>query len=147
MANHRAEQIVVAVLAKVTGLTTTGARAFRGRLYPLQASDLPAVLVYMGADTDPIVHSQSLRDSTIEIGLDAVVQSVTTQIDTLLNQVRKEIIIALAADYTQGLGFVLDSTEGDADEPDLSGAADQPIGRMRLRWRIRYRRSRTDPSA
>lgn len=147
MADHRAEQIVAAVVTKITGLTTTGARVYRGRLYPLQPTELPALLVYLGADTDGVTLGQSLRESVLNIGLDAVVKTVATQIDTLLNQVRKEVTIALAADHTQGLGFVLDSIEGDAAEPEPSGEVDQPTGRQRLNWQFRYRRSRTDPSA
>jgi hypothetical protein len=146
VADHRAEQIVVAVLAKVTGLTTTGTRVFRGRVYPLQDTEEPALCVFMGADTPIAMLSQSLIDGELEVVITAVVKTSATQIDTLLNQIRKEVTIALQADYTQGLTFLHDSMEGEAARPELSGEADKPTASQQLNWKFHYRRSRTDPS-
>jgi len=146
MSLHKAEQIMVAVLAKITSLTTTGANAFRGRVYPLQSTQLPALVLYMGADTPTLLHSQTLMDCALNVTVEVVIKT-TAQADTLLNLIRKEVSIALQADYTQGLSFVLNTEEGPADEPELTGDSEQPISRQRLHFTISYRRSRTDPSA
>src|SRR3990167_4206830 len=111
---HRAESITVAVLAKVTSLTTTGANAFRGRTRPLQATELPAIFVYLGPDEKLSDLSQGQQDWRLTIYLEAAGKSITTQIDTFLNTIRREITVALMADYTQGLAYVLDPIEGDA---------------------------------
>lgn len=147
MADHRAEQIVVDVITTLTGLTTTGTNVFRGRVYPLQTANLPGLCVFQGPDRPQETSSYTHIDSDLTVYVDIYVKSSTAQVDTLLNQIRKEVVIALSASYTQGLSFVIDTVEGDADEPDLNGDSDQPAARLRTSWVFRYRRSRSDPSA
>ncbi len=146
MADHKAEQILSAVITKVTGLTTTGANVFRGRVYAVPDGRLPALCVFMGTDEVIGQWSHQHVDSLLTIHIDAKVKDSAAQVDTTLNQIRKEVAIALQADITQGLSFVQDTQEGDAAEPDLSGEADKPIASQRLEWVFRYRRNRTDPS-
>lgn len=147
MANHRREQIVAAVVTALTGLTTTTTHVYRGRSYPLQSTELPALLVYMGADRKQSELSQSFQDWLLEIKIEARVKSPTAQLDTTLSQISKEVTVALAANYQQGLSFVLNTIEVDAEEPEFSTDADQPSGRQIFNWQCLYRRSRTDPSA
>ncbi|MEY2654030.1 MAG: hypothetical protein RLZZ524_1058, partial [Pseudomonadota bacterium] len=45
MANHLRQQIREAVAGAVTGLTTTGARVYQGRVYPLEDAQLPGLTV------------------------------------------------------------------------------------------------------
>lgn len=150
MADHRAEQIVAAVLAKVTGLATTGSRAYRGRVEDVPDVQLPALGVFMGQDTPRTDGgSSSFRyiDGDLTVYVEAYSKkTLAADIEPQLNQIRKEIAIALQADVTQGLAFVLDTQEGEAT-PDRSGAGDQPAGMLRMAWTLRYRRLRTDPSA
>lgn len=148
MADHRAEQIVARTVVTVTGLTTTGMRVYRGRVYPLQTANLPGLCVFQGQDRPQSdTSSYNFIDSDLTVYIDIYVKSAASQVDTLLNQIRKELVIALSANYTQGLSFVIDTVEGDADEPDLNGDSDQPTARLRTSWIFRYRRSRSDPSA
>lgn len=144
---HRAESIVEAVKIKVTNLTTTSARVYRGRVYPMQAAELPGLLVYLGQDEIIQNLSTGKLDSRLTLHIDAVVKSPTAQIDTTLNLIREEITIALQADHTQGLAYVIDTIEMGAGEPALTGEGDQPVGVMRLTWQIHYRRSRANPGA
>lgn len=143
---HRAETIIDTVKTRVTGLATTGTRVFRGRGYPLQEADLPALLLYMGADDVIGDLSAALLDCQLQVHVDAVVKT-TAQVDTTLNLIREEVTIALQADHTQGLAFVIDTAEQGADEPDISNDGEQPAGSLRTRWLISYRRSRTNPGA
>lgn len=86
-------------------------------------------------------------DGDLSITVEAVVKVArATQPESVLNQIRKEVTIALQADVTQGLAYVMNTEEGPASI-DLNGEGDKPVGRMRMDWTIRYRRSRTDPSA
>jgi hypothetical protein len=144
---HRAETIVATVTTKVTGLATTGARVFRGREYPLEAAGLPGLLVYLGPDEPVAEYSQTLIDSLLTIHILGVVKSITEQVDTTLNRIREEVAVALQADYTQGLSFVLDTREGESEEPDISNEGEQPAASLRLTWRFLYRRSRLNPGA
>ncbi len=144
---HRAESILEAVKGKVTSLTTTGTRVYRGRVYPLQSAELPGLLVYLGQDEIIQNLSTGKLDSRLTVHIDAVVKSPTAQVDTTLNLIRSEVTVALQADYRQGLAYVMDTLELGAGEPALTGEGDQPIGVMRMTWQIHYRRSRADPGA
>jgi len=144
---HRAESIIVAVLDKVDNLTTTTTHAYRGRVRPLQESELPALFVYLGPDDKLLDLSQGQQDWRLTLYLEAVVKTASAQVDTTLNLIRSEITVALMADHTQGLAYVLDTIEAGADAPELSGDGDQRTGVMRLTWQFHYRRSRSDPAA
>lgn len=149
MADHRAEQIVDAVIGKVTGLTTTGARVYRSRTADLADANLPALVVSLGPDTprsDGGSSSWSYIDGDLEIQIAGVVKETSdSAAEEKLNLIRKEVTIALMADYRQGLSFVMNTTEGQA-APELE-RSDKVRGTMRMAFTFHYRRSRTDPSA
>ena len=143
---HRAESIMEAIVAAATGLTTTGANVYRARVYPLEISDIPALLIWQGEDS---AETELLGDeviSLLEVHIDAIVREPTTQIDTTLNKIREEVTVALMADYKLGLAYVAGIMEQSADEPELSGEGDSPIAQMRTNWNVTYQHSRTDPS-
>ncbi len=144
---HRAESILSAVVTNVTGLTTTGANVFRGRVYALPDTSLPALAVYQGEDKVLGQYSQALYDCELTVLIEALVKTSATQVDTLLNQIREQVTVALQANYTQGLSYVLNTVEGDAAAPELSGEGDKPAAALRMEWRFLYRRSRTNPGA
>lgn len=150
MADLRAEQIIAVFVTRLTSLATTGANIFRGRVYPVPDNKLPALLVYLGPDVpahdDGASSSFQYLDSRLTVFVEALSKTSAAQVDTQLNQIRKEAIIALRADHTQGLAFVLDSIEG-AAEPDLKGEGDKSTGSLRMEWTVLYRRSRADGSA
>lgn len=147
MADHRAEQIIDAVVTTLTGLTQTNNNVFRGRVHAVPEVRLPALCVYQGEDKQIGQYSQAKIDSELTILVEALVKTSAEQVDELLNQIRKEVTIALQADYTQGLSFVLNTIEGDASAPELSGEGEKPSAALKLEWKFHYRRSRTDPSA
>lgn len=145
---HRVEGIMTTVVANLTGLATTGANVVRGRVYPIEAGDLPALSVYMGPD-EPIGDdgptNVQFQDSNLEIRVTAHVKTPSTQVDTLLTQIRREVHVAMMADYTQGLSYVMNTIPLGADEPDLSGEGEQPSATMDMNWLIRYRAPILDP--
>ena len=143
---HRAETIMAAVVTAVTGLATTGARVFRGRAYAVQPAELPCLLVWADADPAEPVQSQDRVQSNLVVNIDAVVREVSAQVDTRLNLIRKEITVALAADYRLGLGFVHEIEEVGAAEPEIAGEGDAAVASMRLEWTVKYTRGRTDPA-
>lgn len=147
MADHRAEQIIDAVVTTLTGLTHTVDNVFRGRVHAVPEAKLPALCVYLGPDKQIGQYSQAKIDSELTILVEALVKTADEQVDQLLNQIRKEVTVALQADYTQGLSFVLNTLEGDTDAPDLSGEGEKPSAALKMEWKFHYRRSRTDPSA
>jgi len=147
MADHRAEQILAAVKTLVTGLTTTTTNVERGRYEEIPEDTTPALRVRQGQDVivDPWAHS--LLDSEIDVVIEAAVHDSATNVETLLNLVRKEVNIALAADPTLGLAFVHAIVELGSARPQGSGELAKPAASMDLLYRVKYRRLRTDPSA
>lgn len=142
---HRAESAVVAVAGKVANLATTGARVYRGRVYPVTA--FPCLLIYQGPERIAQRQLSDFVDAELMVYIEARVQSAADTLETQLNAIREEITVALMADYKQGTGFIIDTIEGDTDAPELSGEGDQPIGTLRTTWRLYYRRTRTNPGA
>jgi len=144
MADHRVENILVAVLDKLSTLTTTGDNTFRGRVYEIPDGELPAVCVYMGTD-NPRSDSGSSGwwyiDSDLTLNIEAVAKTSALQIDTVLNQIRFEVAQALQADITQGLSYVINTTEGSAS-PEIDGVGEMVTGRLRMEFTILYRRVR-----
>lgn len=147
MAAHRAEQILAAVQTKVTGLTTTASRVDRGRGDDIPAEATPALRVAMGADTVLDGWSPQLIECELEVSVFAHAYDSATNIETLLNLMRKEVTVALTADYTLGLAFVSGLTESGAQKPDIGSDAAKPSGRLEMQFKVQYQRSRTDPSA
>jgi len=144
MADSRAENIIAAIVTAVTGLATTGANVFRGRVYELPETSLPCLCVYLGFDnprSDGGSSSWVYIDSDLTINIEAVVKDSSAQVDTTLNQIRYEVGQALQSDITQGLAYVMNTTEGPAGVA-LDGGGDETVGRMRMEWTILYRRLR-----
>lgn len=144
MADSRAENIITAIVTAVTSLDTTSANVFRGRVYELPETSLPCLCVYLGFDnprSDGGSSSWVYIDSDLTINIEAVVKDSSAQVDTTLNQIRYEIGQALQADITQGLAYVMNTTEGPAGVT-LDGVGDETVGRMRMEWTVLYRRLR-----
>ena len=139
--SHRAEQIMVALLANITGLTTTGTNAQRGRVYAL--STAPGLTLVMGADEvadDLRSFTRLVRHLSVEITAHV---KTTSQLETDINQIKTEIFAALMADITQGLNFVI-QTDLEIDEaPELDAEQDQPTARATMQWRVTYAHSGT----
>lgn len=149
MADLRAEQIMAAVVTLVTGLTTTGNRVQRGRVYNVE--EVPALTVFQAADA-PLDADDGQRniayvDSELLVRIRAHVKTADDQIDTQLNQIRKEIYEAMSPHNALGLAFVRQVIWRGADEPALSGQGDQPAATLDMNFAVRYRHSATDASA
>lgn len=144
---HRAELVLAAVQTAVTGLATTTTNVDRGRAEEIPVEKLPALRVAGGDDlvVDPWAHQ--LLDSELDVSIFAHVHEASANVETKLILIRKEVNIALMADQTLGLAFVHAIVELGAAKPELSGDLAKPAGRMELQYRVKYRRSRTDPSA
>jgi hypothetical protein len=147
---HRAEDILAQIVTTLTGLTTTQANIVRGRVYTIEDTELPALSIYLGAD-DPIGENGptnvQFQDSDLLVRVRAHVKTPSEQVDATLNLIRREVHVALMADYTQGLDYILNTIPLGAEEPELSGDGEQPTATLDMNWLIRYRASVLDPGA
>ena len=105
MANHLRRQIRERIVSDVTGLSTTGSNVFEGRVYPVEESKLPCLLVY---DSEESIEVQTLSPAgsrSMMATLNVVIEGYAnggdgaTVLDTLAG-IQKEVQIALAGDVS-----------------------------------------------
>lgn len=149
MADLRAEQIMVAIkaLLDTPGLTTTGTRVYRARVWPVQSDEYPGLLLYQGADQPEDIgeHTYDYQRSQLLVRVVGVVKA-TASLDTTLNLIRKEVVAAVLADITLGLGFVSRAMWAGAEEPVLD-EGDKPVAWMVMNFVVEYSHSWADHSA
>ena len=144
--SHVRQQIRERIATNVTGLTSTASRVFQSRVYNLQSTELPGLLVYTTSE-------QSERDSFISSnGLNRVVDVVVegyakaaSNLDDSLDTISAEVEAALAADPTcnsLSKDLALASTE-----IEYTGEGDQPIGLVRMTFNVVYRTTATAPTS
>lgn len=146
MADHRAEQILAAVLGKLTSAAVpTAVSIGRDHAYTYDASELPAVNICMGTEKPKSL----LLSNQVEWALDVEIELACKESSTLsttINALRKEVHAALRADYTLGLSFVTDTLPGDFSKPEQKDG-DLPVMAAVATWTVSYRSSLDDPSA
>ena len=97
--SHLRQQIRERIAANVTSLTTTSTNVFQSRVYNLQSSELPGLLVYTKSEESEIHSAGSTRNifRTLSVIIEAYVQSTANSDDTI-DTICKEIEVAMAAD-------------------------------------------------
>lgn len=142
---HAREQILQAVVGKLTGLPTTGANVFLGRVSDLAANELPAILVRSGSESvAPLTLAaprQLERRLTVLVG--AVVR-VADGLDTALNAIASEIEPALAMpNPLSGLNVAAVTLRGLAAPRMEQGQ--QPVADITMQYEITYITAEDDP--
>ena len=137
MANHLRRQIREAIATAVTGLSSTGARVFQSRVYPLETTDLPGLLIYTGREnlTVETIHGPAVLGRTLAIRVVGVVRT-TADLDDALDQIVKEVEVAVAGMSLAGLAENIALTE--IQEPELTGTSEQPTGQITMSFEVNY---------
>ena len=152
MADLRAEQILAAIKTLLIGLATTGSNVQRGQVHGHEADKLPALALTMGQDIPAAEYQTGIIDWELTIVIEATASvaaaytATESGLDGDLNQIRKEVYLAVMVDHTLGLDFVIDIAPGPAAEPVLSAEGNLPVGSQAIEFVITYRASRTDIS-
>lgn len=135
MAEHVAEQIIQAGKTALTGLTTTGANVFDSKVYPVQESELPALLIDQGSeDVEVLTLTPPLYNRRLEVLVYALAKQ-TSGYRTLMNTIRKEVEAAIGIGTGLGGAKAWVLTGIDAD---VTGEGDQPIARATIRFEVQY---------
>jgi hypothetical protein len=137
MANHVRQQIRERIGTTLTGLTTTGSNVFQSRVYPLEASNLPALVIYTKSEeAEPLViGSNRTSERVLSLAVE-IYAKLTTNFDDTVDTISKEVETAIAADTTvNGLAkdIYLDNTD-----IEYNGEAEQPVGFATLTFLINY---------
>lgn len=132
MANHVRQQIREAVATAVTGLTTTSTRVFQSRLYPLQTTDLPCLVVTTDGDRREYLTENSPAQVEVEVivRIDGYAQA-TSNLDDTLDTISKEVEIAIAG------ASISDFVECAGTQLDESAVGNQPVGKVSIAYRIK----------
>ena len=137
MANHVRQQIREKVGTTLTGLTTTGSNIYESRVYPLEAGNLPALVVYTkNEESEPIVIGTKRLSSRNLSVIVEIYAKTTTNFDDTIDTISKEVEVAIATDTTlDGLtkDIYLESTE-----IEYNGEGEQPVGYATLTFLTNY---------
>lgn len=137
-----AEEIMQAVVSVLD--TALAATVDRGRVDPLPDNLLPAVGVFQGADVPSESQTLDFIDMELEVRTEVAASAVATQIETELNELRRQVYLAMMAEDALNLDYVIDVLPLGADEPSLDGETERVIGSMVVNWVVLYRHQRRD---
>ena len=138
MANHLRRQIRERIAADVTSLTTTGSNVFQARVYPLEDSALPCLLVYTTSEESEILNQGTPRllSRTLNITIQGVAAE-TSDVDDKLDLIAKEVESALSAD--RDINSLAQDSFLTSTEIEINADGAKTVGTLRLNYQIDYR--------
>jgi len=142
---HVRQQIRERVGTVVTGLSTTGSNVFQSRVYPLQDTNLPALLVYSTTeDSEADVIGTALSTNRIvNIVIEGYVKA-TTDFDDTVDTICEEVETALANDRT--LNGLAKFSQLTGTEINYNGEGETPVGVVTLTYQVQYRTATNAPN-
>ena len=144
MANHIRQQIREYFGTTLTGLSTTGSNVYESRIYPIENSKLPALVIYTKSETsEPIVIG---TDRVMSRELSVVVEGyakATSDFDDTVDTISKEVEEAIAADRT--LDGKAKDTYLESTEIEFNGEGEKPLGYVSLTFLTNYYVKETNP--
>tara|TARA_R100000656_G_scaffold87111_1_gene63275 strand:- start:164 stop:604 length:441 start_codon:yes stop_codon:yes gene_type:complete len=134
---HLRQSIRERVAADVTSLVTTGANVFQSRIFPVEDSKLPCLLVYTTSEDSEVTEMASPRPMTRI--LNVVVQGVVgaAQPDDTLDLISKEVEVALAGDVS--INSLANNSFLSSTEIEFNADGAKPIGTVILNYVVEYR--------
>lgn len=135
MADHAHKQIRDALKTRLTGLASTGARVYANRLYPLTAAELPALRVYLDEESaEPLSVHAPASSRVLSLSVEACAKA-TAALDDTLDQIGKEVEIALASGLSVAGVHLQPIYTGMSFTDDI---ADQPVGVKRMTFSLPF---------
>lgn len=106
------------------------------RIYPLQAAELPGLLVFTNDETAERLTfpAPSIMDRRLELVVEGYARA-TSNLDDTLDGIAKEVEVAIAGDH--GLGGLAKSTTLRSTRVEMVDA-DQPVGMVRMTFDVVY---------
>jgi hypothetical protein len=141
--SHVRQQIRDDIVATLTGLATTGSNVFRSRIFPLEQTNLPALVIYSKSETseyDTIGLPRSVN-RVLDVAVEAYVKGVSNY-DNTLDTIAVQVEEAIAADVT--LGGLAKDAQITAFEADFAGDGEQPVAVGRFTITVEYRTVEND---
>lgn len=141
---HARDQIRDAVLAAVTGLTTTKKNAFASRVHPVNDTELPCVLVFTREETsEPITMAQPrTMQSTLTVMVEGYVK-LTTGYDDKLDKISVEVTKAIY--NSTSLRAVVRDIFLSNTAITLVGDVEKPVAVVSMSFQAEYQTKENDP--
>jgi hypothetical protein len=134
---HDRETIRKAFVTALTGLTTTGARVYRTRVYPMDAAKLPGLIVYTTEEeNEPPTMGTSAQERELTVVVEGYAKTSPTLIDDTLDDIADEVETAIGADRTLS-GSCQTCWLSETSIEYVSG--DQPAGVVKMQFTTFYR--------
>ena len=145
MVDHVRQQIRDRIVSNVTGLTTTGNRVFKSRVYPLNADTMPALLVYSTTEDSDIdvMGFPGVLNRIVNVAIEGYVRNITVY-DNLIDDICQEVEVAMANDPT--INGLAKNSFLSGTEISYTGEGDQPIGVVTMNYVVQYRTATNAPS-
>ena len=99
---HARKQIRDAIVAKLTGLTTTGSKVYASRVWPMGSDKLPGLIVYTVKESAEITTMGAVRNSYRQLEVAIDIYAKGSGVDDTVDQIAQEIKTALNTDQTLG---------------------------------------------
>ena len=139
--SHVRQQLRESVATAVTGLADTGANVFQSRLYPVQITELPCLIIT--TEGDSIEYLTASSPATIEretiVRIKAIARE-TTDLDDKLDDICQQVEIAIsnASLIANDINFL-------GTEIDESAVGDQPVGTATLTYAMKLHTEENAP--
>ena len=142
---HLRQSIRERVAADVTSLVTTGSNVFQSRVFPVEDSSLPCLLVYTTSEESEVTEIASPRPMTRVLNI--VIQGVVSaaQPDDTLDLISKEVEVAMAADVK--INDLANNSFLSSTEIDFNADGAKPIGTVVLNYSVEYRNLDNNPES
>ena len=142
---HLRQSIRERIATDVTSLTTTGANVFQSRIFPVEESKLPCLLVYTTSEDSEVTEMASPRPMTRM--LNVVVQGVVSAVqpDDTLDLISKEVEVALAGDVS--INSLANNSFLSSTEIEFNADGAKPIGTVVLNYSVEYRNVDNNPES
>jgi len=134
---HLRQQIRERVATTLTGLTTTGSNVFQSRVYPIENTKLPCLLIYTREESSEPLDMGPPR--TIEKRLSLVVEGyvkANSNYDDTIDTITKEVEVAIYGDRLIN-NLAKDSFLVSTDI-SFNGEGDNPLGIVVMTFEIPY---------
>ena len=134
---HLRQQIRERVATTLTGLTTTGSNVFQSRVYPIENTKLPCLLIYTREESSEPLDMSPPR--TIEKRLSLVIEGyvkANSNYDDTIDTITKEVEVAMYGDRL--INNLAKDSFLVSTEIDFNGEGDNPLGIVVMTFEIPY---------
>lgn len=141
---HVRKQIRDAIVAELTGLSTTGSNVYGGRSQTVAKAKLPALFIFATEETSAIDAMGRPRPYIREVMVHIeMAVAASANVEDNIDQICLEIELAMGADNT--FGSLAKRSELRATSIEFDESGDQPLAGARLEYAVQYRTREDDP--